>query len=306
MKDRTSNPYDANARGIGTAAARPSAASDGQPWWTTDLSTGLGLTKWLILIFMGITIVFIPLAVLLYFYWKRQLICTLTLTPMSIALHQSAGRKLNPKVSHYHVNRHAIVTASGASVVTRKKWLLMLVVFIALGTVSSIIENPRYALGNLVLLALVIAGFVFWFSRYNLVGFNLDASAPPFGTIIGGTSSDWWSFPEKLHSSLVRSDSSSNDEHVTSAFSLEAAKTTGLVPLSQMGMVVFIGHDTQANKCVLDMKMFSGNILKSTGSIDVTEPKMISKEQMIFCPNCGVRAEPGSNFCVHCGTPLQK
>ncbi len=289
----------------GMDPSRQAAAPTGAKWWTTDLSTGLGFIKWSTIVVLVLMIITIPLAILLYFYWKRQLVCTMVINPHSVAMYQSAGRKINPKVSRYYLNRHAIVTASGTTSTTRKLWVLVLLTLLALGMISRIFEDVRTALQSALLVGLLFLLYMLWVSRYHLTGFNLDARFPlGGGTVIGDATGKVFSLLARLYNAILGESMQSTDVAVKEGFSLEAAKTQGLVALSHPGMMSFIGHDVQAGNCFLESKNFSATLLvEAERQVEYSVVPPV-ESTVVFCPNCGVKTEKGSKFCFHCGTPL--
>ncbi len=274
------------------------------PWWTTDLSTGLSLRKWSTIIFLGLTIFLIPLAVFLYFFWKRQLICTMSITPTSIALYQSSGRKLHPKVSKYYFNRQAIATVSGTTTAARKRGLLILLFLMLVYTIAVMIENISSGVIMLILTGAIGLLFFLWTSRHHLSGFNLDSLGPIGGNLIGSVQNQPYSILARIRDAIKGESVPSTDETVKQYFSVETARATGLIALSQMAMVTFLGHDIQAGKCFNDLKQGSFVIPLEMPPAPTREAPPMTVEQMLFCPNCGVRNESGSNFCFHCGTKL--
>jgi hypothetical protein len=185
---------------------------------TTNLSVGLSILQLITIIFLSLTIILIPVAIILYLFWKRQLKTTITSDGVKLALYEVSGKALNPKVTKFFFNPYEVTTITGSKVKIRKKLLLILTV-ISFSTIFIIIEMIFVGLIFL-LLFLVIT------EKTNVTVFN----------------------PEHLETGLF-------DGSIATQITLTKLRSVGNVSVCDTGSVVFGGSDNVSHNAYDQLRL---------------------------------------------------
>ncbi len=280
--------------------------------WRTDLSQDLGIGKWIILIILVVLIVTIPFAILLYLFWKRELICTLKVTEHDVSMHQSAGRKINPKVTKYYFNPYAMLTVRGTAEVTKNKKLLIATIAFGIFTAMMLLVSVQDATFFLVITVILgILFLVIQYKNYSIL-YNLESHGEGGGSKAPNTESGmntvlfvvllivFWPLALYYYYRTAKNKSGVVDP---TEIDINMAKIKGLVELSKMSSVVFIGDDRGAYECYQSL---SNKTLVYSAQQWMTQPiQPMNIENQLVCPNCGMKNELDSRFCIHCGSVLK-
>ena len=177
--------------------------------WRTDLSASLSWLQRFWIFFFAILIVTIPIAIFLYFYWKRLLRPSLVSDGTRLMLLEESGRKIHPKIGKMFFHPGAVTSIAGAHKQTRSKLFLFL----------AIVTLPLFSVsGQLGALSIL---FLFFF-----MAFPQNSAVTIFN-------------PEFHEDSLF-------SRPATDSLTAIKLKNIGTLESSKFGSIVFGGEDSSA------------------------------------------------------------